>query len=150
VVGIRDLHQHLSETDEDKEAVIGFEQAALAALPDHQLVNGPIDVAFWNSLDALSAKVYSQTLHAFAAQSVWVAPNTWCLSQKEVGNCSLILTGSYAQSLIYGRFTDFWIPDDLRLYSSPKMLHFCPRSLRRLHQAPGFRVFERLSLHLKG
>lgn len=62
--GVRDLH--LLETDEDKEAVLGFEQAVLAALPDHQLLSGPIDAAFWDSLDALFAKVYTQTFEAFA------------------------------------------------------------------------------------
>jgi len=64
MVAVRDLH--LPETDEDKEAVLGFEQAVLAALPDHQL-NGPIDAAFWNSLDALFTKVYTQTFEALAA-----------------------------------------------------------------------------------
>ncbi len=65
VVGVRDLH--LPETDEDKEAVLGFEQAVLAALPDHHLLNGPIGVAFWNSLDALFTKVYTQTFEALDA-----------------------------------------------------------------------------------
>ena len=46
--------------------MLGFEQAVLAALPDHQLlrVNGPIGAAFWNGLDALFAKVYTQTFGA--------------------------------------------------------------------------------------
>jgi hypothetical protein len=64
-VGIRDLY--LPETDGDKEAVLGFEQAVLAALPDHQLLNGPIDAAFWDSLDALFTKVYTQPFEALAA-----------------------------------------------------------------------------------
>jgi hypothetical protein len=63
-VGIRDLH--LPETDEDKEMVLGFEQAVLAALPDHQLSNGPIDAAFWDSLDALFTKVYTETFEVLA------------------------------------------------------------------------------------
>ncbi|KAH9023812.1 hypothetical protein EDB84DRAFT_1508130 [Lactarius hengduanensis] len=64
-VGVRDLH--LPQTDGDKEAVLGFEQAVLAAMPEHQLLNGPIDAAFWNNLDALFAKVYTQTFEALAA-----------------------------------------------------------------------------------
>ncbi|KAF8264540.1 hypothetical protein EI94DRAFT_1805702 [Lactarius quietus] len=64
VVGIRDLH--LPETDEDKEMVLGFEQAVLAALPDHQLSNGPIDAAFWDSLDALFTKVYTEAFEGLA------------------------------------------------------------------------------------
>ncbi|KAH9058150.1 hypothetical protein EDB87DRAFT_1627782 [Lactarius vividus] len=64
-LGVRDLH--LPQTDGDKEAVLGFEQAVLAAMPEHQLLNGPIDAAFWNSLDALFAKVYTQTFEALAA-----------------------------------------------------------------------------------
>ncbi|KAH8991421.1 hypothetical protein EDB86DRAFT_3079838 [Lactarius hatsudake] len=40
--------------------------AVLAALSDHQMLNGPIDAAFWNSLDALFAKVYAQTFEALA------------------------------------------------------------------------------------
>lgn len=64
-VGVRDLR--LQEMDEDKEAVLGFEQAVLAAMPDQQLLNGPIDAAFWNNLDALFAKVYTQTIEALAA-----------------------------------------------------------------------------------
>lgn len=63
-VGVRELH--LPETDEDKEMVLGFEQAVLAALPDHQLPNGPIDAAFWNNLDALFTKVYTQTFETLA------------------------------------------------------------------------------------
>jgi hypothetical protein len=65
VVGVRDLH--LPETDEDKELLLGFEQAVLAALPDHQLLEGPIDAAFWNSLDALFTKVYTQTFEPLTA-----------------------------------------------------------------------------------
>ncbi|KAI9449271.1 hypothetical protein BJY52DRAFT_1227856 [Lactarius psammicola] len=65
VVGVRDLH--LLERDEDKEAVLGFEQAVLAALPNQQLLDGPIDAGFWDRLDGLFAKVYTQTFEALAA-----------------------------------------------------------------------------------
>ncbi|KAI9449276.1 hypothetical protein BJY52DRAFT_1420056 [Lactarius psammicola] len=42
--GIRDLHPQ--ETDEDKEVVLGFERAVVAALPDHRLLNCSINAAF--------------------------------------------------------------------------------------------------------
>ena len=58
VGGVRDLH--LPETDEDKEMVLAFEQAVFAAMPEHQLPNGPIDANFWDSLDALFLKVHAQ------------------------------------------------------------------------------------------
>jgi hypothetical protein len=61
-VGIRDLH--LLETDEDKEMLLGFEQAVLAALPHHQLPHGTIDAAFWESLDALFTKVHTQSFES--------------------------------------------------------------------------------------
>jgi len=63
-IGVRELH--LPEADEDKEAVLGFEQAVLAALPEYQLLNGPIDAAFWDNLDAVFRKVYAQTFEALA------------------------------------------------------------------------------------
>jgi hypothetical protein len=65
VVGVRNLH--LQETDEEKESTLGFEQAILAALPDHQSRNGSIDAAFWTSLDALFARVHTQTFEALGA-----------------------------------------------------------------------------------
>jgi hypothetical protein len=65
VGGVRDLH--LLETDEDKEMVLGFEQAVLAAMPEHQLPNGPIDAKFWDSLDDVFLKVYSQDFKGIAA-----------------------------------------------------------------------------------
>ena len=63
--GLRDLH--LLETDEDREMLLGFEQAVLAALPNpqwqlpHGPLHGPIDAAFWTSLDALFRRVYTQS-----------------------------------------------------------------------------------------
>lgn len=65
VGGVRDLY--LPETDEDKEMVLGFEQAVLAAMSEHQLPNGPIDAKFWDSLDDLFLKVYAQDFEGIAA-----------------------------------------------------------------------------------
>lgn len=61
--GFHDLHLCRYGTGIDKDAVLRFEQAAL---PDHQLLNGPIDTAVRDShvLDALFAKIYTQIFEA--------------------------------------------------------------------------------------
>ena len=62
VVGARDLR--LQETDENKQAVLEFEQGILVSLPDHQLLNGSSKPAFWISLDSLFTKVHTDALAA--------------------------------------------------------------------------------------
>jgi hypothetical protein len=65
VRGVRDLH--VLERDEDKDAVLVFEQAVLAALSESNcgLRDGPLamddDSAFWVDLDDVFGTVYSQT-----------------------------------------------------------------------------------------
>jgi hypothetical protein len=65
--GVRDLH--IPERDEDKDAVLVFEQAVLASLGAQsghglRLLEGPVtidDTAFWADLDNLFETVYFQT-----------------------------------------------------------------------------------------
>ncbi|KAI9507062.1 hypothetical protein F5148DRAFT_1285672 [Russula earlei] len=58
--GIRDLH--LPESDEDKEAILAFEQAILATLSGRGPFAEPTDAAFWAHLEDVFATAYFQTI----------------------------------------------------------------------------------------